>query len=96
MELEKAAIEYAQDKYLPVQTARAFVDGGNWVLSQLWHDASEKPQRERFVVVLQSGKEPIRFWDIILSNYIIDKMDMHPDVIISKWAYLDDIVNTDK
>lgn len=38
-ELEQAAVRYAQDKYLPVQTAQAFKDG------VLWQKRKEKYNR---------------------------------------------------
>ena len=53
-DLENAAIKYAQDKYMPVQTSQAFKAGAKWQKEHLWKpaDGEDLPEYDREVIVL--------------------------------------------
>lgn len=72
--LEEAATKYAQDKYLPVQTAQSFKAGAEWQKENLWKpaDGDDLPEVDREVIALVEENEhykvvfahrPPKYWD---------------------------------
>lgn len=52
-DLEKAAIKYAQDKYMPVQTSQAFKSGAQWQKQQMMENAVDSIVHcDKFGVIL--------------------------------------------
>lgn len=61
-----------------------FVDGADWRINSVWHDASEKPKLGELIIVEVYGK----IWDY--GKYDICDT-IHPK---AQWAYMKDLIPT--
>lgn len=92
--IEKAATSYANDvckgshhrcgmkQYCMVD----FIEGAEWRINSVWHDANEQPDRGKDIIVMYSNKScrvflPNGIWDNLIK---VDKF--------IKWAYIDDLL----
>lgn len=99
-QIEKAALEYAEK--IPQSDERReysredFIAGAHWRINSVWHDASEKPEANKRVLVcfenvigeyvyyrIRAFKPKIlKNWN--MGNFSLDK--------VLYWCYLDDLL----
>lgn len=98
--IEKAAKETLMNEPVEIQATkvgafqRGFVDGAQWRINSVWHDAIDKPERNRDFLY-----ESARGW-FGINNTTKMAREVHPekwdrfvegyDVI--RWVYLDDLL----
>lgn len=84
-EIEKAAHlhteKYSADAYYSGSIG-AFISGANWRIKKLWHDASEKPDMSKEIIVIYPDKScrvfrPNGVWETLIE---VDKF--------IRWAYV--------
>lgn len=87
-DIEKAAGDYSgsilgfRENNSVMQKHKAFVDGAEWRIKSVWHDATEKPKLGELIIVEVYGK----IWDY--GEY--DVCDtIHPK---ARWAYMKDLI----
>ena len=91
-QIEKAGRDYALDQLeivgLPgrAEAMKAFVAGADWRINSVWHDASEKPDKNQ-LVVFECRKTYGRGYSVNFGeNYPLLKN------VILGWAYVYDIL----
>ena len=89
-QIEKAAMEYAER--IPQSDERReysredFIAGAQWRINSVWHDASEKPDKNQ-LVVFECRKTYGRGYSVNFGeNY-----DLMKNVVL-KWAYVIDLL----
>ena len=89
-QIEKAAGEYSgsvlgfKDNPVVMANHKAFMDGAQWRINSVWHDASEKPNgNNKCLVELRiPGRNPTyKLWTWGWENSFV-----------TRWAYLDDLL----
>jgi len=97
-EIEKAAGEYSgsvlgfKDNPVVMNNHKAFMDGAEWRINSVWHDASEKPkfkgkvEKEMFMLFCNSKKYGL----MLISQDEWD--DFVERGMFHKWAYVDDLL----
>lgn len=99
-EIEKASKKYANENaYIPSDGyaennmiemkesfAEAFKDGVEWRINSVWHDASEKPDMSKEIIVIYPDKScrvfrPNGVWETLIE---VDKF--------IRWAYVEDLL----
>ena len=90
--IEKAAKETLMNEPVEIQATkvgafqRGFVDGAQWRINSVWHDASEKPDKNQ-LVVFECRKTYGRGYSVNFGeNY-----DLMKNVLLS-WAYVIDLL----
>lgn len=91
-EIEKAGRDYALDQLgivgLPgrAEAMKAFISGAQWRINSVWHDASEKPDKNQ-LVVFECRKTYGKGYSVNFGeNYLLLK-----NVLLS-WAYIKDLI----
>ena len=91
-QIEKAAGEYSgsvlgfKDNPVVMNKHKAFMDGAQWRINSVWHDASEKPDKNQ-LVVFECRKTYGRGYSVNFGeNY-----DLMKNVLLS-WAYVIDLL----
>lgn len=91
-EIEKAAGEYSgsvlgfKDNPVVMNKHKAFMDGAEWRINSVWHDASEKPDKNQ-LVVFECRKTYGKGYSVNFGeNYLLLK-----NVLLS-WAYIKDLI----
>ena len=91
-EIEKAAGEYSgsvfgfKDNPVVMNKHKAFMDGAQWRINSVWHDASEKPDKNQ-LVVFECRKTYGKGYSVNFGeNYLLLK-----NVLLS-WAYIKDLI----
>ena len=93
-EIEKAGRDYALDQLgivgLPgrAEAMKAFISGTQWRINSVWHDASEKPENGRYILV---DKE-YRFQEVWKQDICDDWLNDVNYFGVKRWAYLDDLI----
>lgn len=89
-DVEKAAVNY--DSRLVA--FRAFIDGAEWRINNVWHNVNIEPSEKRVLIVIESDGH------ISQSNFMVevDKWkDFVKDADIIKWCYKEDLIpNTEE
>ena len=96
-EIERASKEFARNKeyYFVFDVQDAFENGAKWAdknpnIASLWHDASEEPRYEEFLLAEESnefnvyklsGQEDNNSWELLVSA-----------MGIIRWAYISDLL----
>ena len=90
--IERAAGEYSgsvlgfKDNPVVMNKHKAFMDGAHWRINSVWHDASEKPDKNQ-LVVFECRKTYGRGYSVNFGeNY-----DLMKNVVL-KWAYVIDLL----
>lgn len=86
--------EYPNDKRdIEIDVEEAFIDGANWRINSVWHDAKEDPKEKEMLVVID------KYGDIIQSEFMIYEFlgrekwsDYVIDVGIVMWCYRKDLL----
>lgn len=88
-DIKKAAEEYAKEACRPLWRAGNeqvcmvdFIDGAEWRINSVWHDANEMPDLGEAIIVELFGK----VWDY--GTYDVSD-SIHPK---AKWAYMNDLI----
>ena len=68
--------------------SRGFRDGAQWRINSVWHDAIDKPENGRFVLV---DKE-YRIYDVWKQDICDDWLNDVNYFGVKRWAYLDDLL----
>ena len=91
-QIEKAAGEYSgsvlgfKDNPVVMNKHKAFMDGAQWRINSVWHDASEKPDKNQ-LVVFECRKTYGRGYSVNFGeNY-----DLLKNVLLG-WAYVIDLL----
>ena len=91
-QIGKAAGEYSgsvlgfKDNPVVMNKHKAFMDGAQWRINSVWHDASEKPDKNQ-LVVFECRKTYGRGYSVNFGeNY-----DLMKNVLLS-WAYVIDLL----
>lgn len=91
-QIERAAGEYSgsvfgfKDNPVVMNKHKAFMDGAQWRINSVWHDASEEPDKNQ-LVVFECRKTYGRGYSVNFGeNYELMK-----NVIVS-WAYVIDLL----
>ena len=91
-QIEKAAGEYSgsvlgfKDNPVVMNKHKAFMDGAHWRINSVWHDASEKPDKNQ-LVVFECRKTYGRGYSVNFGeNY-----DLLKNVLLG-WAYVIDLL----
>lgn len=83
-QIEKAAEDFVMQNS-PSYT-ECFLEGANWYINSVWHDASERPKRNEIYLV-QMGKDGFdTFYDS--KNWEVFRRDLN----ITRWAYIEDLL----
>ena len=92
-QIEKASGEYSgsvlgfKDNPVVMANHKAFMDGAQWRINSVWHDATKfKPRHGSKVAVLVGGK------DITVWNFENGMEQAFSCMSIKCWAYLDDLI----
>lgn len=91
-DIDKAAGEYSGSilgcKGSSVKVKyQSFIDGAEWRINSIWHDASEKPQDLRMLVAINKDGFPLvcgpnnTHWEETVKVFEV-----------AKWAYIDDLL----
>lgn len=99
-DIEKAAGEYSgivlgfKDNPVVMNKHKAFMDGAEWRINSVWHDAIDKPERNRdFLFESARGWFGINNTTKMAREIYPEKWDRFVegyDVI--RWVYIDDIL----
>lgn len=99
-DIEKAAGEYSgivlgfKDNPVVMNKHKAFMDGAEWRINSVWHDAIDKPERNRdFLYESARGWFGINNTTKMAREIYPEKWDRFVegyDVI--RWVYIDDIL----
>lgn len=91
-QIERAAGEYSgivlgfKDNPVVMNKHKAFMDGAQWRINSVWHDASEKPDKNQ-LVVFECRKTYGKGYSVNFGeNY-----DLLKNVVL-KWAYVIDLL----
>ena len=91
-QIERAAGEYSgsvfgfKDNPVVMNKYKAFMDGSQWRINSVWHDASEKPDKNQ-LVLFECRKTYGRGYSVNFGeNY-----DLLKNVVL-KWAYVIDLL----
>lgn len=91
-DIEKAARDYALDQLgivgLPgrAEAMKAFMAGAEWRISSVWHDASEKPDKNQ-LVLFECRKTYGNGYSVNFGeNYVLMKN------VVLGWAYIKDLI----
>lgn len=89
-DIEKAASELCttegQEEWLKDYGKYCFMDGARWRINSVWHDASEKPDKNQ-LVVFECRKTYGKGYSVNFGeNYLLLK-----NVLLS-WAYIKDLI----
>ena len=93
-QIERAAGEYSgsvlgfKDNPVVMNKHKAFMDGAQWRINSVWHDAIDKPENGRFVLV---DKE-YRIYDVWKQDICDDWLNDVNYFGVKRWAYLDDLL----
>lgn len=97
--IEKAAGDYSgsilgvRDNQSVMAKHKAFSDGAQWRIDNVWHDASEEPTKEEMIIC---SDDLVYMWQ---SDFMLDKaFDKWSDFVkftqFTKWAYSCDLLPT--
>lgn len=102
-DIEKAA-NYGMEEYVNENKLmgfrgsyrRGFMDGAEWRISDIWHDASEAPKKKGYILVWVNSEHPIFVtWNINVIPTNWAKTVKINNVV--KWAYIKDLLpNTEE
>lgn len=91
-QIEKAAGEYSgsvfgfKDNPVVMNKHKAFIDGAQWCIGSVWHDANEKPDKNQ-LVLFECRKTYGRGYSVNFGeNY-----DLMKNVVL-RWAYVIDLL----
>lgn len=90
-QIEKAAIKSADEELDDFECRGhrdGFVAGAQWRINSVWHDAIDKPENGRFVLV---DKE-YRIYDVWKQDICDDWLNDVNYFGVKRWAYLDDLL----
>lgn len=65
-----------------------FVDGAEWRINSVWHDASEKPENGRYILVDKEYRIQAVWKQYIGDDWLNDVNHFG----ITRWAYVDDLL----
>lgn len=91
-DIEKAARDYALDQLgivgLPgrAEAMKAFVAGADWRINIVWHDASEKPRRNKWYIAQIGDNAFDTFTDSVNWKSYARSLN------IIRWAYIEDLI----
>ena len=92
-QIEKAAGEYSgsvlgfKDNPVVMANHKAFMDGAQWRINSVWHDATKyKPRIGSKIAVLFSDE------DFAICIFESEMKNAFPYLRIKCWAYLDDLL----
>lgn len=88
--IEKAALELCttegQEEWLKDYGKNCFMDGARWRINSVWHDASEKPNKNQ-LILFEHRQEYGKGYSVTFGdNYEIIKS------VLIRWAYIDDLL----
>lgn len=89
--IEEAAIEYIDDEGRGFES---FIAGAEWAINKflkdLWHDASEKPTRGKFLLTQSvSGIGTNKYeYEVETATHVLDYCRENP---LYRWLYIDDL-----
>ena len=91
-QIEKAAGEYSgsvlgfKDNPVVMNKHKAFMDGAQWRINSVWHDADEEPDKNQLVVFecrkIYGNGYSVNFGE----NYVLMKN------VVLGWAYVKDLI----
>lgn len=92
-QIEKAAKDYTSDvlgfDYIgQVKCERSFMDGAQWRINSVWHDASEKPEKGRYILVDKEYRIQAVWKQDIEDDWLNDVNYFG----VTRWAYVDDLL----
>ena len=90
-QIEKAAIKSADEELDDFECRGhrdGFISGAQWRINSVWHDAIDKPENGRFVLV---DKE-YRIYDVWKQDICDDWLNDVNYFGVKRWAYLDDLL----
>ncbi|MCZ8373078.1 hypothetical protein O6P32_10225 [Phocaeicola sp. KGMB11183] len=94
-DIEKAAVDncvFENSIFNPELTPyyeQGFIDGAEWRISSIWHDASEKPEKKFALVEYKQFPKGHGYLVVPDANEVIDS--------ISRYAYIEDLIlNTEE
>ena len=101
-QIEKAAGEYSgsvlgfKDNPVVMNNHKAFMDGAQWRINSVWHDADEEPEQEDEPILVEYEDWGIEGSDYTVCDDIWDyrirlKRD-GADCTILRWAYMKDLI----
>ncbi len=89
-EIEKAADEYIhRDNTTGLTRKKAFFDGARWRINSVWHDVSEKPNKNQ-LVLFECRKTYGKGYSVNFG----ENFELMKNVILS-WAYIADLLPND-
>lgn len=97
--MDKRQIEKAVNEYIghPEEVGegidtymrrKAFMDGANWRIDSLWHDASENPEMYKYLLVEDEFKNHFSIYKLVGQDW----KDMVYHFHIFRWAYVEDLM----
>lgn len=92
-DIEKAAGDYSgsalgfRDNKAIMEKHKAFVDGANWRINSVWHDASEKPKNGEMILVVNNMYSPF-----VCGPFNFSWKETVESFGLNKWAYINDLM----
>lgn len=89
-DIEKAAMLSctSKDEVFTDFGCNCFIEGAQWRINSVWHDASEKPEKGRYILV---DKE-YRIQAVWKQNIEDDWLNDVNYFGVTRWAYVDDLL----
>ena len=101
-QIEKAAGEYSgsvlgfKDNPVVMNNHKAFMDGAQWRINSVWHDADEEPEQEDEPILVEYEDWGIEGSDYTVCDDIWDyRIRLKRDgayCTILRWAYMKDLI----
>lgn len=91
-DIEKAAGDYSgsslgfTENNSVMAKHKAFADGANWRINSVWHDASEKPRRNKWYIAKIGDNAFDTFTDSVNWKSYARSLN------IIRWAYIEDLI----
>lgn len=91
-DIEKAAGDYSgsslgfTENNSVMAKHKAFADGANWRINSVWHDASEKPRRNKWYIAQIGDNAFDTFTDSVNWKSYARSLN------IIRWAYIEDLI----
>lgn len=91
-QIEKAAMQScaSKDEVLTDFGTSCFIEGAQWRINSVWHDASEQPEQDRcFIYEIRNGEYET---DCIYKKEKLNWERYAVQLNMIRWAYVDDLL----
>lgn len=104
-QIEKAAGEYSgsvlgfKDNPVVMNKHKAFMDGAQWRINSVWHNADEEPEQLDKTILVELDEIGIEgyiydTWEAGDYKYILQRKKLYSKA--TRWAYIEDLITSRK